>query len=66
MGFTPTGLGGRGPSPQPRQQGAAGPHLGVQLLRAPPEPVGLGFWGGERCGPSQRGIWNSAKLCVCG
>lgn len=60
MGFNPTDLGGEGSQPPSR------PYLGVRLQCAPLEPVGLGFWGGERCGPSQVRIWNSAKLCVCG
>lgn len=41
-----------------------GPTWRLQLPVCPLVPLGLGFWGVERCGPSQGVILRSAELCV--
>lgn len=52
-------------APSSRSGERPGPTWHLQLPVHPLVPLGLGFWGGERCGPSQGVILRSAELCVC-
>lgn len=62
--FAPTSLvGGEGFQPPATTAGSGQTPPGHA---APAGACRAGVWGGERCGPLQRGIWSSARLCMCG